>query len=188
MKTQLRIRSLRNLVISAIVAASLNIAVSAQPNPDRNSSTLSEMERLEIFADNTVQALKYIAPDDNGMDLEKEAALENLELFADKSVNKLKYNAPVKFEDYIDQQLEILAENMMEQLEYEAPVYDEFTNTFAERQGISALKSNTKPVYVEDCTPQEAWLINSGYYKNSRKPSIQKVKSEEFSNKHADEL
>ncbi|HEX2396335.1 MAG TPA: hypothetical protein VHI78_13390 [Bacteroidales bacterium] len=188
MKTQLRIRSLRNLVVSAIVAASLNIAVSAQPNPDRSSLTLSDMERLEIFADRIEQSLKYVAPDDNALDMEKEEALKNLELFAENSESTLKYMAPVKLEDQIDQQLEILADNMMEQLVYEAPVYDEFTNTFTEKPVMSTLKSNTRPVLTEDCTPQEAWLISSGYYKNSKKSSIQKVKSEEFMNKHADEL
>jgi len=189
MKTQLRTRSLRNLVVSVIVAASLNIAVLAQPNPDRNSMALSYSERLELFIDRTEQSLKYVAPDDQKTLVEKEDALQNLELVSMDIENMLKYKAPVDLDDQIDQELELLANTMMEQLEYHPPVYDEFTNTFTEKPVMSALKGNTRPVLADECTPQEAWLINAGYYKASKKSIIHKARTEEYKNdKYADEL
>jgi len=77
----------------------------------------------------------------------------------------------------------------MEQLEYHAPVYDEFTNTFAEKPVMSALKFNTRPVVAEDCTPQEAWLINAGYFKTSNKSVLLKTKNSNLSDiNNVDEL
>lgn len=189
MKTQLRNRSLRNLVVSAIVAASLNVAVYAQPNPDRSSMTLSYSERLEMIMEQTEQSLKYTAPEGQSMMLEQEAALQNLEMFSMDAENMLKYKAPVELEDQIDQELELLANSMMEQLEYRAPVYDEFTNTFAGIQEMAPLKVNTRPVLADECTPQEAWLIKAGYYKSSKKSLLQKARHEELKNdKFADKL
>jgi len=189
MKTQLRTRSLRNLVVSAIVAASLNIAVSAQPNPDRSSTALSYAERIDRFMDVTEQSLRYVAPDGQLVEKETEAAMQNLDLFTQNVENILQYKAPVEFENQIDQELELLANNMMEQLEYHAPVYDEFTNTFAEKPVMSALKFNTRPVVAEDCTPQEAWLINAGYYKTSKKSVLHQVKNSKLTDiNYADEL
>jgi hypothetical protein len=186
MKTQLRNRSLRNLVVSVIVAAALNTAISAQPNPDRR---ISDFERLDIFMDQTEQSLKYNAPDVTAKTSEQEEALQNLELFSIAAEKMLKYKAPVELEDQIDQELELLANELMEKLEYHASVYDEFTNTFAENPVMQAIMPTTRPLVSEECTPQEAWLINAGYYKASRKSIIQKTRPEDFKNdKYADEL
>lgn len=189
MKTQLRNGSLKNLVVSVVVAASLNVAVSAQPRP-RNSTTLSYSERLEIYMDQAEQSLKYSAPDVNSLLSGQETALQNLELISMDIEDMLKYKAPVEFEDQVDRDLEIHANAIMEQLEYHPPVYDQFTNTLVDRPVMTSLEINTKPLTViDECTPQEAWLINAGYYKSTSKSIFQKVRNNENRNdKFPDEL
>jgi hypothetical protein len=133
------------------------------------------MERLEIFSYRQEQALKYVAPFDEYIDLEKERAVENLDLIAVSTENTIKYSAPFDLEDQLTKDLEDIADNMMGQLEYHAPFYDEFTNTLAERPFRVHSKSETSTIVDEDCTPQEAWLINAGYYKTTRKSVLSKL-------------
>jgi len=176
MKTQLRIRSVKNLLVGAIVAATLNIAVSAQPKPQ--NATESDYEtRLDHLAGNTERSLRYSAPDVITFESEKEQALENLEMLAETIETGLAYKVPVEYEDQSVQNLEMMANTLMDELKYRAPgSYPEPANSSTEKSIISELKRH-KPVKVEVYrSQQDAWLINAGYYKSNREPAWNKVK------------
>ena len=177
MKTQLRTRSVKFLVVSAIVAAALNIAVSAQPRPQNASGSDYEV-RLEIMVGNTDISLRYIAPDDITFESEKEQALENLEILADRIETGLAYKVPVEYEDQSVQNLEHMANILMDELKYRAPgTNQELSGSLSEKSRVTELKRHNKPVKVEVYrSPQDAWLINAGYFKSNREPAWNKVK------------
>ncbi len=168
MKTQLRNSSLRFLALSATLAAAINFGVHAQPNPDMTDLKLTTANRLEVFANNSEQELKYTAPEEKTVNVESLPAELSLEMFAENTGNLLKYTAPVDFEGPADQELENLANEMIGHLEYNAPVYDEFTNTF-NKPVMAVMKTNTRPIVSDEVSSQEAWLINAGYYRSSAK-------------------
>ena len=177
MKTQLRTRSVKNLAVCAIVAATLNIAAFAQPRPQ--NTEISDYEvRLDRFIERSELSLKYIAPDDITIENEKEQALNKLEMMADKIEDGLVYKVPVEFEDQSVQNLELLANTIMDDLKYRAPgTNPESVNAMNEKSLISEIKKHNKPVKVEVYrSPQDAWLINAGYYKSNREPAWSKVK------------
>ena len=177
MKTQLRTRSVKNLVVGAIVAATLNIAVSAQPRP-QNVSESDYEAGLNNFMEKSEMSLKYIAPDDISLETGKELALENLEMLADRLEADLAYKVPVEYDDQSVQDLELLASNLMDELKYRAPgTIPELTNSLTEKSVMSEIRHHHRPVKVEVYrSPQDAWLINAGYYKSSREPAWSKVK------------
>jgi hypothetical protein len=168
-------RSLKNLAVSATVAASLHIAVLAQPNPENNASALFHNVRLDQFMDNREQSLKYNAPDDLTSEKVAENALQNLELFAENAESSLKYRVPVEYEDQSVQNLELLAQITMDELKYRAPGNDGIQESLAEK--MTAIRNTSRPVKVEVFnSPQVEWLINAGYYKSTRTPAWDKVK------------
>ena len=57
-----------------------------------------------------------------------------------------------------------------------------------EKNMMAELKHNRKPVKVEVFqSPQDAWLINAGYYKSTRVPAWNKVKKAFNANKDGKE-
>ena len=123
MKTQLSTRSLKNLVVSAIVAATLNTAVSAQPRPD-NAYESDYAVRLDNFVEKSEKSLKYVAPTDLTLQRESEQAIQNLDRLAEGIEAGLAYKAPVEYEDQSVQNLEQLASTIMDELKYRAPEKD----------------------------------------------------------------
>lgn len=164
MKTLLRKGSLGKVLVSATVAALLNIAVSAQPSPYRHEMTFSAMDRLEIFTDIAEQSLKYTAPAFAGTEEDVEQAVNDLEMFAAEQTSSLRYTSPAETDDMINGRLEMLVSQMMENLEYRAPFYDEFTNTFTDRSVMTTLKPNVRHLVDECATPEVRGML-SRYYK-----------------------
>ncbi|HLO60267.1 MAG TPA: hypothetical protein VK179_16065 [Bacteroidales bacterium] len=147
MNKQLSIRGLKILIVTAIVAGTLNFTLQAQNT--RNNELNAALASLEEFISNSRQSLKYVAPVEDVTPQEEQEAFKNLE--------------------------EITA-SMNTDIIYKAPVSDGIEKS-TENRALAALPLNRKPVKIEVNNSREQWLINAGYYKSNRTPAWNKIKN-----------
>jgi outer membrane murein-binding lipoprotein Lpp len=166
MKTNLSIRSLKILAISAVVAGSLTLGVLAQPSPEKNDASVSTyINRLESFISNSEKSLMYKAPDAETEQKQAEEAIQRLDQYAAGLETSLLYKAPFVKEDETVQNLDLLTESTLNEIKYRAPETD------LENSSLSNIECDNKPGKISDQpSMQETWLINAGYVKSSGKP------------------
>jgi hypothetical protein len=96
MNIQLGIRGLKTLIVTAIVAGTLNFTVQAQNT--RNNELNSALTSLEEFISNSRQSLIYVAPVGDITDQEEQEAIRNLEEITASMNTDIVYKAPVGIE------------------------------------------------------------------------------------------